>query len=125
MIKLWYMVPITCGGDHLRKDCHQDTFCTRCRSRSHNTEMCCVPTKPGKESNICIYCGSKSHSADKCTNRPNDNREEPRSTPRDLQDHRTGNAGNNNHIFNQNRYSHHQARFDERFNRKYSPKYKK
>ena len=29
-----------CGGDHLRKDCHRDTFCTRCRSRSHNTEMC-------------------------------------------------------------------------------------
>ena len=27
-----------CGGDHLRKDCHQDT-CTRCRSRSHNTDV--------------------------------------------------------------------------------------
>ena len=54
-----------CGGDHLRKDCHRDTFCTKCRSRSHNTEMCCAPTKPKKESNICIYCGSKSHSSRK------------------------------------------------------------
>ena len=88
-----------CGGDHLRKDCHQDTFCTRCRSRSHNTEMCHTPTKPEKESNICIYCGSKSHSAGKCTNRLNDNREEPRSTPRDLQDCRSGNTGSNNHIY--------------------------
>ena len=33
-----------CGGDHLRKDCCCDTFCTRCRSRSHNTDMCCAPT---------------------------------------------------------------------------------
>ena len=38
-----------CGGDHLRKDCHCDTFWTKCRSRSHNTEMCCAPTKPPKK----------------------------------------------------------------------------
>ena len=55
-----------CGGDHLRKDCCCDTFCTRCRSRSHNTDMCHTPTKSDKE-NICIYCGSKSHSSGKCT----------------------------------------------------------
>ena len=31
----------TCGGhDHLRKDCHEDVFCNRCRTRSHATEMC-------------------------------------------------------------------------------------
>ena len=112
-----------CGGDNLRKDCHWDTFCTRCRSRSHNTEMYHAPTKPEKESNICIYCGSKSHSAGKCTNRPNDNREEPRSTPRNLQDCRPGNTGSNICIFDQNRDSHHQARFDKRFNRQYSPNY--
>ena len=30
-----------CGGnDHFRKDCHQDNFCNRCRSRSHATHMC-------------------------------------------------------------------------------------
>ena len=30
-----------CGGhDHLRKDCHEDVFCNRCRTRSHTTEMC-------------------------------------------------------------------------------------
>ena len=108
---------------HLRQNCHQDTFYIRCRSRSHNTEMCHAPTKSERLSNICIYCGSKNHSVGKCTNRPNDNREEPRSTPRDLQDHRAGNTGNNNHIFSQNRDSHKQARFDERFYRQYSPNY--
>ena len=30
-----------CGGhDHLRKDCHEDVFCNKCRTRSHATEMC-------------------------------------------------------------------------------------
>ena len=112
-----------CGGDHLRKDCCWDTFCTRCRSRPHNTEMCHAPTKPEKESNICIYCGRKSHSAGKCTKRPNDNREEPRSTPRDLQHQRTGNIGSNNHTFNQHRNSHHQTKFYKRFDRQYLPNY--
>ena len=48
---------------------------------------------------------------------------EPRSTPRDLQDCRAGNAGSKNHVFNQNRDTHHQTRFDKRFNRQYSPNY--
>ena len=31
----------TCRGhDHLRKYCHKDVFCNRCRTRSHATEMC-------------------------------------------------------------------------------------
>ena len=111
-----------CGGDHLHKDCHHDTFCTKCRSRSHDTEMCCTPTKTEKE-NICIYCSSKSHSSGRFTSRPNNNREEPRSTPRDLQDLRTGNTCSKNCVFNQNRDSHQQARFDERYNRQYSPNY--
>ena len=35
-----------CGGmNHLRKDCHEDVFCTRCQTRCHTTEMCHVPTK--------------------------------------------------------------------------------
>ena len=110
-----------CGGDHLRKDCHHDTFCTRCRSRSHNTDMCHTPTKPEKENNICIYCGSKSHSSGKCTSRPNDNREEPRSTPRDLQDHRMGSTGSKTRTFNINKDSHYETRFDERYNRQYLP----
>ena len=97
-------------------------FCTKCRSRSHNTEMCNVPTKQEK-GNICIYCGSKNHSSGRCTNRLNDNREKPRSTPRDLQSQRTGNSGNNSCIHNQNKDSHHQARFEERYNRQYSPNY--
>ena len=65
-----------CGGDHVHKDCHRDTFCTNCRSRSHNTGMFHAPMKTEKESNICIFCGSKSHSSGRCTNRPNDNRKE-------------------------------------------------
>ena len=109
-----------CGGDHLRKDCCSDTFCTKCRTRSHNTDMCHIPMKPEKE-NICIYCGRKNHSSGKCTNRPNNNREEPRSTPRDLQNKRTGNTSNKDHVSNKNRGPHHQTRFDERYNRQYSP----
>ena len=36
-----------CGGtDHLRKDCHEDVFCNRCRTRSHTTEVSCVSVKP-------------------------------------------------------------------------------
>ena len=112
-----------CRGGHFRKDCHCDTFCTRCRSRSHNTDMCCTPTKYEKENNICIYCGSKSHSSGKCTSRPNDNREEPRSTPRDLQDCRMSNSGSKTHNFNINKDSCHQTRFDEIYNRQYLPNY--
>ena len=109
------LVHCSACGDHLRKDCHRDTFCTKCRSRSHNTDMCHALTKPEKE-NICIYCGSKSHSSGKCTSRPNDNREEPRSTPRDLQDCRTGNTGSKTHILNINKDSHHETRFNIRYN---------
>ena len=30
-----------CGGrDHLRKDCREDVFCNKCRTRFHATEMC-------------------------------------------------------------------------------------
>ena len=78
--------------------------------------------KPEKE-NICIYCGSKNHSSGRCTNRPNDNREEPRSTPRDLHNQMTGNTGNKNCVSNKNRDPHHQTRFDERYNRQYLPNY--
>ena len=85
----------TCGGaDHLRKDCHEDVFCTRCGTRSHATEMCCVPTKTGISNTICIYCSSTNHISSRCHNRPNDNCEEPRSTPRDLREHGTGKIHN-------------------------------
>ena len=93
-----------CGSkDHLRKDCQKDTFCTRCRSRSHTTEICHALTKQEKDDNICIYCGSKSHTSGKCTSRTNDNREEPRSTPSNLQECRFENTGNSNCFFDQNR----------------------
>ena len=84
--------------------------------------MCHAPTKSDKK-NICIYCGSKSHSSGKCTNRPNDNREEPKSTPRDLQDHRMDNSGSKTHNININKDTHHQTRFNERYNRQYLPNY--
>ena len=45
----------------------------------------CAP-KTGKVNNICVYCGSTNHISGRCTNRPNDNREEPRTTPRELQE---------------------------------------
>ena len=51
-----------CGGtDHLRKDCREDVFCKRCRTRSHTTEMCHVANKTGMSNTICIYCGSTDH----------------------------------------------------------------
>ena len=113
-----------CGGsDHLRKDCRKDVFCTQCRTRSHTTEMWCVPVKSGKNNAICVYRGSMNHISSKCLNRPNDNREEPKSTPRDLQSQRTGNSGNKSRVSNQSKDSHHQARFDKRYNRQYSPNY--
>ena len=86
----------------------------------HMIQKCALHLqKTEKENNICIYCGSKSHPSGRYTSKPNDNREEPRSTPRDLQDCRTGNTSSNNHVFNQNRDSHHQTRFDKRFNRQH------
>ena len=42
-------------------------------------------------------------------------------TPRELLSQRTGNTGNKNCVFNQNKDSHHQTRFDKRYNRQYSP----
>ena len=85
--------------------------------------MCHVPVKSGKNDSICFYCGSTNHISSKCPNRPNNNREEPRSTPRDLQSQRTGKSGNKSHVSNQNKDSHQQARFDKRYNRQYSPNY--
>ena len=110
-----------CGGVyHLRKDCHEDVFCTRCRTRSHDTEMCCVPTKTGMSNTICIYCGSTNHISSRCHNRPNDNREEPRSTPRDLGEHRTGNIYKR---FRKPQVNDHQTKFNEGLNRQYLPNY--
>ena len=69
---------------------------------------------------ICIYCGSTNHTSNRCHNRPNDNREELRSTPRDLREHETGNI---NKRFRQPQVNHHQTRFDEELNRQYLPIY--
>ena len=111
----------TCGGtDHLRKDCHEDVFCTRCRTRSHATEMCHAPTKTGTSNTICIYCGSINHISSKCHNKPNNNREETRSMPRDLRECEQNNTNNRR---GQPQVSHHQTRFDEGLNRQYSPNY--
>ena len=49
--------------------------------------------------------------------------EEPRSTPRDLHDCRMGNTGSKTHNFNMNKDSHHQTRFNKRYNRQYLPNY--
>ena len=74
-----------CGGrDHLRKDCCEDVFCNNCRTRSHATEMCRALSHQTSGNILCIYCGSTGHTSGKCHNKPNDNREEPRSTPSTL-----------------------------------------
>ena len=53
--------------------------------------------------------------------KPNDNREEPRSTPRDLREQ--GPSINYNRMGHQPQVSHHQTRFNEGLNRQYSPNY--
>ena len=104
-----------CGGtDNLREDCHEDVFCTRYRTRSHATEVCCVPIKPATGNIICIYCGSVDHTSGRCHNKPNDNTEKPRSTPRDLRDPKTSKTYNR---MSQPQVSHHQARFNEGLNK--------
>ena len=111
-----------CGGhDHLRKDCHEDVSCNNCRTRSHATEMCRVLSQQISGNILCIYCGSTSHNSGKCHNKPNDNREEPRSTPRDLRE--PGPRLDYNRIGHQPQVSCHQTRFDEGLNRQYSPNY--
>ena len=111
-----------CGGcDHLRKDCHEDVFCNNCRTRSHATEMCRATSYQATGNSICIYCGSINHSSGKCHSKPNDNREEPRSPPRDLREQ--GPRINYNRMGHQPQVSRHQARINEGLNRQYSPNY--
>ena len=111
-----------CGGrDHLRKDCREDVFCNNCRTRSHATEMCRALSHQATGNTICIYCGSTGHNSGKCRSKPNDNREEPRSTPRDLRDQ--GPRINYSRMGHQPQMSHHQTRFNEGLNRQYSPNY--
>ena len=116
------LICTACGGsDHLRKDCHEDVFCNNCRTRSHATEMCRATSYQATGNTICIYCGSVNHTLGKCRSKPNDNREEPRSTPRDLREQ--GPRINYNRMGHQPQVSHHQTRFNEGLNRQYSPNY--
>ena len=82
--------------------------------------MCCVPNKTGMSNTICIYCGSNNHISTRCCNRPNDNREEPRSTPKDLGECGSGKIYDR---FVQPQVNRHQTRFDEGLNRQYLPNY--
>ena len=109
----------TCGGmDHLRKDCREDVFCTRWRTKSHATEVCRDPAKTVTNNIICIYCGSVDHISGRCHNKPNDNREEPRSTPRDIRDQK---PNKNYNRMSQPQVSCHEARFNGGLNKQYSP----
>ena len=111
-----------CGRqDHLRKDCHEDVFCKNCRTRSHATEMCRVLSQHTPGNILCVYCGSTNHTSSNCHNKPNDNREEPRSTLRDLR--QPGPRMDYNRMNHQDQVSRQQTRFDEGLNRQYSPNY--
>ena len=109
--------------------------------------MCRAPVR----NNICIYSGSTQHSWGNCTSQPNDNREQPRSAPRDLHSQGPyyradtkylglpwGNPGSStnprqtytnaslpyrDYRYEQDRARYQQTRFDERYNRQYSPNY--
>ena len=108
------------GWDHLRKDCHKDVSCSNCRMRSHATEMCRATSQQTTGNTICVYCGSTSHTSGKCRSKPNDNREEPRSTPRDL---REQGPRINYSRMGEPQLSHHQTRFNEGLNGQYLPNY--
>ena len=82
--------------------------------------MCRATSHQATGNIICIYCGSINHTSGKCHSKPNDNREEPRSTPRDLRDQ--GPRMNYTRM-GQPQVSHHQTRFNEGLNRQYSPNY--
>ena len=111
-----------CGRqDHLRKDCREDVFCNNCRTRSHATEVCRALSQHTPGNILCIYCGSINHTSSNCRNKPNDNREEPRSTPRDLS--QPSPRMNYNRMNCQEQVNHQQTRFDEGLNRRYSPNY--
>ena len=116
------LICTACGGsDHLRKDCHEDVFCNNCRTRSHATEMCRAMSHQSTGNMICIYCGSVNHTSGKCHNKPNNNREELRSTQRDLREQ--GPRINYSRMGHRPQVSPHQIRFDEGLNRQYSPNY--
>ena len=111
-----------CGRqDHLRKDCREDVFCKYCRTRSHATEMCRALSQQTPGNILCIYCGSTNHTSSNCRNKPNDSREGPRSTPRDLR--QPGPRMDYNRMNHQDQVSCQQTRFDEGLNRQYSPNY--
>ena len=111
-----------CGRqDHLRKDCREDVFCNNCRTRSHATEVCRALSQHTPGNILCIYCGSINHTSSNCRNKPNDNREEPRSTPRDLS--QPSPRMNYNRMTCQEQVNRQQTRFDEGLNRRYSPNY--
>ena len=103
------------GCDHLRKDCYEDVFCNNCKTRSHTMEMCRATSHQASGNIICIYCGSTSHTSGKCHSKPNDNREELRSTPRDLREQ--GPRINYSRMGHQPQVSHHQTRFNKGLNR--------
>ena len=111
-----------CGRqDHLRKDCREDVFCNNCRTRSHATEVCRALSQHTPGNILCVYCGSINHTSSNCRNKPNDNREEPRSTPRDLS--QPSPRMDYNRMDCQEQVSRQQTRFDEGLNRRYSPSY--
>ena len=111
-----------CGRqDHLRKDCREDVFCNNCRTRSHATEVCRALSQHTPGNILCVYCGSINHTSSNCRNKPNDNREEPRSTPRDLS--QPSPRMDYNRMNCQEQVNRQQTRFDEGMNRRYSPNY--
>ena len=111
-----------CGRqDHLRKDCREDVFCNNCRTRSHATEVCRALSQHTPGNILCIYCGSINHTSSNCRNKPNDNREEPRSTPRDLSQPSPRMDYNRTNC--QEQVNRQQTRFNEGMNRRYSPNY--
>ena len=93
----------------------------RCRTRSHTTDMCHVPNKNRYKLTLFVYIVVVLTTPQVgAHNKPNDNREKPRSIPNDLRECGPNNSYNRR---NQPHVSRHQTRFDEGLKRQYSPNY--
>ena len=85
MLHLWRLSP-------LEEGLREDVFLHIMQNKVSCHRNVPFAHKTGKNNAICVYCGSTNHISKKCHKRPNDNREEPRSTPMDLGECGTGNS---------------------------------
>ena len=130
---------------HWRRECPYNNYCMTCNNYDHATHMWRAHRQTNDRSQqgqqsplICAYCGSIEHSSSNCHRRPWNNREQPCSTPNSLRRtshpilkiqeildqttdiHCLPKNTNYNYDYRELQRQPH-ARFDERYNQRYSP----